>query len=845
MDSAFALQILPDVRRMVAAAHTDVFPIVAICVLFGLVIVLLRLLRLRQLLLEPTTCIELTPYSGSDKHLDATKTMLAVLHGFADTRPIFDKLLQRSPVFSFEIVSTRTEGIRFIVRIPTKYVQAFEKHIASYASDVAIQQIEDYLVGYQAAPYRMVQTFKQTGHYAYPLKMNQALQNNDPFAYLAGAMTNPNAQEMISVQLVVSPVKLRRASMLAGKVLHNEKLLHTLGKHRFVAVWRQLIYGINEALFMVTDGVGEAVHGPGSSNTSPQKSIQQHKQAAAKRIKPARSLSAIESSLSDEIYEKLTHQLYQVDIRTMVFSDSKQAAASYAASLRHAFAAYDWVPYQTLRVRTNFLARWAQSYRWNLFLCRLPAVFGSRNILGTHELANIYHFPHSISAQIDNVQKRSFRTLPAPAVMKKRADAGEFDVTLGRNVHHGVTTEIGLTVEERERHMYIVGGTGNGKSTLMKYAIVQDIRNGKGVAVVDPHGDLALELLNYIPEERLKDVIYFNPSDIAHPIGMNLLELPKGLSEEEALIEQDFLTESIISIFRKTFSKDDTGGHRIEYVLRNAIHTALTIEGATLFTVLKLLRDSKYRNVIVRKLKDPELKEFWVQEIGKAGEFQRVRMSAGITAKIDRYQRSESVKRIIGQSKATIDFDEILNGKILICNLAKGLIGEDTSELLGISILSKLQMAAYRRIRMSQADRRPFYLYVDEFQNFANLQFLQILSEARKYKLFLTMAEQSTAQHEEERMVEVILNNVGTVVCFRTGSTVDEDVILPRFSPLVREGELNNLPARTFYIRVQAKESFEPMSGETVLAENVGSGEAMGKVVEASRKNFGKHSALR
>lgn len=373
---------------------------------------------------------------------------------------------------------------------------------------------------------------------------------------------------------------------------------------------------------------------------------------------------------------------------------------------------------------------------------------------------------------------------------------------------------------------------------MLEYAIEQDIKSGKGVAVVDPHGDLAQKILSYIPKERINDVVYFNPSDLAFPIGINLLELPKNLSDNELLVEKDFVTEAVVSMFRKIFSEDDSGGHRIEYILRNAIHTAMTVDGATLFTVLKLLRNTAYRKEVTSKLTDEDLKDFWREEIGKAGDFQRVKMSAGITSKIDRFRRSASVRAIIDQRESTVNFDEILDGKILICNLAKGLIGEDTSELLGISILTKIQLAAYRRIRKNQKERFPFFLYVDEFQNFATTQFLQMLSEARKYGLVLTMAEQSTSQQQDQKMVEVIMNNIGTIVCFRTGSSHDENVLFPHFTPYVSEGDIGNLPAYNFYIRIRATEAYEPTSGTTILLKSVTGGSRVGRVIACSRKKY-------
>lgn len=214
-------------------------------------------------------------------------------------------------------------------------------------------------------------------------------------------------------------------------------------------------------------------------------------------------------------------------------------------------------------------------------------------------------------------------------------------------------------------------------------------------------------------------------------------------------------------------------------------------------------------------------------------------MAAGITAKIGRFNANASARLILSQKKSTIDFEDIMNsGKILICNFSKGLLGEDVSELFGIAVLAKLQLASLRRARLNQSERRPFYLYVDEFQNFATPSFVQLLSEARKYRLFLTIAEQSTSQQDDQQMVNVILANVGTVVCFRTGNPQDERMLLPLFSPFIEQGEISNLPAFNFYAKLSAVHAQEPLSGQTLLLDSAGSDEVVIAVIEHSRAVF-------
>lgn len=788
------------------------------------VLILVRFLNLKHLAKQPFVFLELTPPASSDKTPEATKQLFNVFHGLYISRSLKDKLLGRKPVFSGEIVSTKEHGIRYIMRIAQKDVAFFEKTVASYLPDAKFQQVDDYLKNVVDGK---VVEFKQTGHFAYPLQSQDILYEHDPVAYLTGAMTKLEPDELVAFQIVASPTRVREAAVISNRLLHNEELLTRLGKQKFVALG-SILGGLGSILFALLDGVGE-LFSSARTTRSPKYKDDQRRHDIAVKARPARTLTLFEYELAESVHDKLKQPLFDATIRIVVKTKGKHEQASRITDIKAALGVFSVPKFQALKAKRNL----RQSVAQKLFSNRLPAVIRP-SLFSSAELAALFHFPNTQTSKTENVVKSLSRTLPAPISLK---NGTKFDVVLGQNQHHGTTTNIGLTTAERERHVYIIGGTGNGKTTLLQYAIVQDIQNGKGLAVVDPHGDMAEMLLRYVPEERINDVIYFNPDDLSYPIGLNMLELTPGLSGDELLREKDLVTESVISVFRKIFSDDDSGGHRIEYVLRNAIQTALTVEGATLFTVYNLLNDPKYCKKIVATLENEDLKNFWKNELGKAGGFQQVKMVAGITAKVGRFLFSASAKRILEQPKSTIDFDEVLNGKILICNFSKGLLGEDTSELFGITVLAKLQMAALRRARIQQDKRRPFYLYVDEFQNFATTSFIQMLSEARKYKLFLTMAEQSTSQQEELRMVNTILANVGTVICFRSGNPADEQMILPLFKPYIEEGEIANLPTFNFYARLSAIKSQEPLSGETLLLERNGNKKIFTKAIEASRQN--------
>lgn len=803
---------------------------VILVVIFGValsVCLVVLYINRRYLKQRTITWLEITPPASIMKTPEATKQLFSVIHGLRAARPFKDRLLKRTPVFSFEITSTKSQGIRYLVQVEKTHVDSLQKSVTAYIPDARVKEIE-----YAQKATTQVAEFKQTSHYVLPLTLTRGFEQHDPLSYVTNAMTKLAEDEHITLQLIVTPVKLIEAARLSRRIMGNEDILRQAQSNKFSVV-SKLNSMFNGLLLGITDTVGEVHHGSTKSHYNSKTSKDaQFQQQVQKRQRPARTLSAFELELMETMHQKVTQPLFQVDVRVLVASSNNHMAA-----VRSALDAYSVPPYQALKAKTRL--PFLHKYRMELANRRLPALFRRQSmILSASEVASLYHFPASTISKTDNLITSLSRTLPAPISLKQNKS---LDVILGENIHHDVKTPIGLTESERERHVYIIGGTGNGKTTMLQYAIEQDMRSGKGIAIVDPHGDMAETLLKHVPEERLNDVVYFNPDDLEFPIGLNLLELTPDLTGNELLREKDIITESVISVFRKIFSEEDTGGHRIEYVLRNTIQTALTVEDATLFTVFDLLNDTKYRKKIIKTLEDKNLINFWKNELGKAGDMQKVKMAAGITAKIGRFLFSASARQILEQPKSTIDFDDIINsGKILICNFSKGLLGEDTSELFGITVLAKLQLASLRRARIAQSDRRHFYLYVDEFQNFATASFVQMLSEARKYKMFMVMAEQSTSQQKDQQMVSIILANVGTVITFRTGNPQDERLLLPLFSPSIEQGEISNLPAFNFYAKLSAIQPQEPLSGQTLLLEDEGSEAAANKAVVLSREVFAK-----
>lgn len=757
-----------DILRSIGNGETMMTYLVVGVIVFALVLILIVIIRfvdLKRVYQQEKIFIEVTPPHETSKTPEAMEQLFNILYSAGATQKFGHKLLRRNNIFSLEVTSTRREGVRYVIGTSEREADSIERSIAAFLSNSRVKRVNDLLL--KKSDFTKVKEFKQTRHFALPIRTLATFKQHDPIAYITGAMNRLSDDEQVTLQLIITPARIRNMAAIVDRY------------HEFYKV-------------------------------------------------------------SDATHNKGYGHLFRSELRVRVVANSSKNKEERLHGVESALVSFSIPKVQALKARYNFPQTLRGRYREWAFTHRMPSlIVRNSNVFSSLELANLYHFPAS-NAAADNLVVSLSRTLAPPLSIVNNTD---YDIVLGRNFHRGIYTDIGLTAKEREKHVFIIGGTGNGKTTMLEYGLIQDIRNGKGVAIIDPHGDLAELLLRSIPSEREKDVIYFNPDDLSYPIGLNLLELTPGLEGDELLREKDLVTESIVSIFRKIFSEDDTGGHRVEYVLRNTVQTALTTKDATLFTVYNLLNDPSYCKTVVYALEDEDLKNFWKNELGKAGGFQQVKMVAGITAKIGRFLFSASAKRILEQPKSTINFDDILNGKILICNFSKGLLGEDTSELFGISVLAKVQMAALRRARMKQSERKPFYLYVDEFQNFATPSFTQMLSEARKYKLFLMMAEQSTSQQNDSRMVDVILANVGTVISFRSGNPSDEKKLLPYFRPYLEEGDIASLPSFNFYVRISAVKIQEAFSGETLLLNDVGSEEKAEKVIEFSKEQYARKYA--
>ncbi|MDD2656616.1 MAG: type IV secretion system DNA-binding domain-containing protein [Patescibacteria group bacterium] len=410
---------------------------------------------------------------------------------------------------------------------------------------------------------------------------------------------------------------------------------------------------------------------------------------------------------------------------------------------------------------------------------------------------------------------------------KKQEDICVFAQTNYRNQ----LRKFGIKTDDRRRHMYVIGKTGMGKTTMMENMVLNDIYKGHGVGIVDPHGDFAEKIIDFIPNNRINDVVYFNPADVEYPIGFNILEVN---SEEQ----KHLVAAGLMGIFKKIWP--DVWSSRMEYILNNTILALLDYPGSTLLGINRLLSDKDYRRKVVKQLKDPIVKAFWQVEFASYNDRYAQEAVAPIQNKIGQFLSASVIRNIVAQVKSTINVREIMDsGKILIMNLSKGRIGEDNSRLLGNMLITEIQLAAMERVDMPENERNDFFLYVDEFQNFATPSFANILSEARKYRLSLIMAHQYVAQLDE-LVSDAVFGNVGSIVTFRVGAA-DSEILAKEFAPTFIEQDIVNLSKFRVILKLMIDGvASDPFSAMTIppIGSRTGSAE---KVIRVSRERYAKH----
>jgi len=499
---------------------------------------------------------------------------------------------------------------------------------------------------------------------------------------------------------------------------------------------------------------------------------------------PEKAKFSVDAKTLEAIENKCSKPGFETEIRIVVCSTSLEAANAHLANIKGTFEQFS-SSLNGFKKRRIFLKT---AFMYD-FIYRYQPMFrlGSPSILNSEELATIFHLPNK-TVETPHIFWIYAKRAPAP---EKISTSGLY---LGKSIYRGMERPVYLTDKDRRQHIYIIGKTGVGKSFLLKEMILQDIKAGKGVCFIDPH-DTIDQILPLIPPERAEDVIYFDPCDYERPMGLNLLE---ANTEEQ----QHFIATSIIGLMYKLFDPYKTGivGPRFEHGIRNAMLTVMAEPGNTFVEVMRALTDSSFVQELLPKVKDPIVRRYWTDQIAQTADFHKSEVLDYTVSKFGRFVTNKMIRNIIGQSKSAFDFREIMDqGKILFINLAKGKLGEENSNFLGLVLIPKILAASMSRQDIPAEQRRDFFLYVDEFQNFATPDFSTMLSEARKFKLNITVANQFIGQLEEE-VKNAIFGNIGTLICFRVG-VQDASYLQHEFQPVFTETDLINIDRYNAYMK--------------------------------------------
>jgi len=552
---------------------------------------------------------------------------------------------------------------------------------------------------------------------------------------------------------------------------------------------------------------------------------------------PEKATFKTDQKTLERIDEKTARPGFESAIRVVVNAHSKEIAEAHLRNIKTAFTQFNSDLNSLKTAKVWFKGGFMLNFIYKFFPV-LQSPFGrSISILSSDELATIFHFPNK-TIETPHIRWLKAKTGPVPADVPQ--SGGTY---IGQGYYRGIKRPVDVGWEDRRRHIYIIGKTGTGKSYLLQDMAIQDIKAGHGVCVIDPHGDLIDEIVKYIPPERAEDVIYFDPSETSRPMGLNLLE---AYDEEQ----KHFITTSIINLMYKLYDPQRTGiiGPRFEHAVRNAMLTVMSEEGSTFVEVVRILTDAKYVQELLPKVQDPIIRRYWTDQIAQTSDFHKSEVLDYIVSKFGRFVTNKTMRNIIGQSKSAFDFRKVMDeGKILLINLSKGKLGEENSSFLGLVLIPKILVAAMSRQEIPEEKRRDFFLYVDEFQNFATPDFATILSEARKYHLNLTVANQFIGQVEEE-VKNAVFGNVGTLISFRVGVT-DASYLQREFQPIFSESDLINV--ERFHVYMKTIVDNEPVPPFSVdLTKDVQALKAQGNeklaetIIQLSRLKFGRPQEL-
>ncbi|MFA5967046.1 MAG: type IV secretion system DNA-binding domain-containing protein [Patescibacteria group bacterium] len=701
----------------------------------------------------------------------------------------------RGEYLTLEILATQG-FISFYASVPGALASLLERQITAQYSEATVEEVDDPNIFPKQCATAAVQLALKKD-FVFPIRTYKTFET-DTLNALTNALSKLNeSAEGAGVQILVRPVDdkwQKKGQFVASQM--------KAGKFSDDSLAQGVLKGIGGLLV------------PGASKTNDK--------SKPEELKP---LTSAQEKIIQTIGEKAAQPGFEVVIRLVTAAATPENAKINLNNILSSFSQF------TSETNRFTIAKLPEEKVMTQFIFRLFSL-GKPDILNTEEVASLWHLP-TARLETPNIRWMRAKKLPPPSNLPKEG------ITLGKSVYRGVEAIIKMEDDDRRRHIYCIGKTGTGKTTWMQNLAYQDIMAGKGVCVVDPHGDMADWLLARIPKERVDDVILFYPPDLDRPMGLNMLEAKTSAQKQEVVAQ-------LIAIFYKLF--DPTGSNQIigpmfEHYMRNAMLALLADDenGTTLVEIPRMFTDTEFRNQKLAKVTDPVVKQFWLQEYAQSQRGQQsADMLSYVVSKIGRFISNDMMRNIVGQTKSAFDLRDIMdNKKILLINLAKGLTGDINSNLLGFILVSKIQMAALSRADIPESERQDFYLYIDEFQNVTTDSISIILSEARKYHLNLIVAHQFVAQLDE-KIREAVLGNVGTMVSFTIGAT-DVEVVGKQFAPEVSANDLINIENRNAYIKLLIDGAVSKPFNLTALPPM---GEARPKVAQAlknlSRLKYGR-----
>jgi hypothetical protein len=804
---------------------TFIFYAVSAAIFLIIILIILRILRAHfaknQYLKQTVFLVRLPKEKPGEENKEATvqdlreqisvgESIFNSIGGARAQKGLKAWLFGRQDHYSFEIVAA-DKKIYFYVVAPADNARYIEQQIHAHYPDAMIEEVSDYNIFNPAAKVNVC-VMKTKKSFVFPIRTYNKMEI-DPMNSLVSVMSKLEKDESMALQVLVRSARghwHHKISSVVRQVNRGKKVSEAVGGGVF-----------NSILSFLGSVAREA----------------KPKSERDKEVPEKKKLSAMEEEMLKNMEDKNAKAGLDVNIRIIVSTANEHNGKAYLLNMANAFAEYNSYEYG------NIFKQKTYKFGTNVIHDFIYRRFSEKNsfLLNTEELNSIYHFPLK-TLETPNIAWLTARQAPAPANLP---DEG---IVLGKNYYRGVERDIRIKRADRRRHSYIIGKSGTGKSKFISGMAVQDILNGEGVCIMDPHGDLIEDVLSCIPPERAEDVIVFSPADMERPMGLNLIEFDERYPEQKT-----FVINELIKIFDKLYDLKTTGGPMFEQYMRNALLLIMShVEsGSTLMEIPRVLSDPDFRKMKLEHCTDITVVDFWRKQAEKAGgEAALANIVPYITSKLTQFVSNDTMRPIIGQQKSSFNLRDVMDKqKILLIDLSKGKIGDMNAYLLGLILVGKMLMAALSRADMPDSQRKDFYLYIDEFQNFTTDSINTILSEARKYGLNLIIAHQYLGQlgKEGETIRSAVFGNVGSWFTFKIG-TEDAEVLAKEYSPVFNEYDLINIEARTAYVKLLVDgTATRPFSMKTLNWPPEGSTFHPGlteKIKTLSRLKYGRDRAL-